>query len=97
MTSNQLDFYYNGADDFGLGFDIVTEKNANQNLRSLGTYSRGGYMVPLIGVDPKEKLVCLIMIQHTPNRHADLMNKITSVIYSAFEKLSFCYWNCLFL
>jgi CubicO group peptidase (beta-lactamase class C family) len=86
MTSNQLDFHYNGTDDFGLGFAIVTGKNANLNPRNTGTYSWGGYYGTTYWVDPKEKLVCLIMTQHTPNSHDDLMDKITAVIYSSFKK-----------
>jgi CubicO group peptidase (beta-lactamase class C family) len=86
MTSNQLDFSYNGTNDFGLGFEIVTQKGANRNPRNLGSYSWGGYYGTTYWVDPKEKLVCLIMTQHTPNSHADLMNKITAVIYSSLKK-----------
>jgi CubicO group peptidase (beta-lactamase class C family) len=86
MTSNQLDFHYNGTNDFGLGFEIVTEKSANRNPRNMGSYSWGGYYGTTYWVDPKEKLVCLIMTQHTPNGHADLMNKITAVIYSSFKR-----------
>jgi CubicO group peptidase (beta-lactamase class C family) len=86
MTSNQLDFHYNGTNDFGLGFDIVTEKSADLGPRNKGTFSWGGYYGTTYWADPKAKLVCLIMTQHTPNAHGDLTNKITDIIYSSLKK-----------
>ena len=86
MTSNQLDFKYNGTNDFGLGFDILSEKSGNQGPRNKGTFSWGGYFGTTYWADPKANLVCLIMTQHTPNMHGDLSGKLTSVIYSSFTK-----------
>jgi CubicO group peptidase (beta-lactamase class C family) len=86
MTSNQLDFHYNGTNDFGLGFDIVTEKSANLGPRNKGTFSWGGYYGTTYWADPKAKLVCLIMTQHTPNSHGDLTSKVTNIIYSSLKR-----------
>src|SRR4029078_9460876 len=66
MTSPQLDFKYNGTNDFGLGFDILSEKSGNQGPRNKGTFSWGGYFGTTYWADPKARLVCLIMTQHTP-------------------------------
>lgn len=85
MTSNQLDFRFNGTNDFGLGFEIVTEKGAAKGPRNRGSYSWGGYYGTTYWVDPKEKLVCLIMTQHTPNSHGDLMSKISAMIYGSLK------------
>lgn len=86
ITSNQLDFHYNGTNDFGLGFDIVTEKGGNLGPRNKGTFSWGGYYGTTYWADPKAKLICLIMTQQTPNAHGDLANKITSIIYASLKK-----------
>jgi CubicO group peptidase (beta-lactamase class C family) len=86
MTSNQLDFHYNGTNDFGLGFEIVTEKGANLGPRNKGSFSWGGYYGTTYWADPKAKMVCLIMTQHTPNSHGDLANKVTSLIYASLTK-----------
>ena len=86
MTSNQLDFRYNGTNDFGLGFDIVTERGASISARNKGTFSWGGYYGTTYWADPKAKMVCLIMTQHTPNSHGDLANKITAMIYASLKK-----------
>ena len=85
MTSNQLDFHYNGTNDFGLGFEIVTEKGANLGPRNKGSFSWGGYYGTNYWADPKAKLVCLIMTQQTPNSHGDLANKFTTLVYSSLK------------
>jgi CubicO group peptidase (beta-lactamase class C family) len=85
ITSNQLDFRFNGTNDFGLGFEIVTEKAANLGPRNKGSFAWGGYYGTTYWADPKAKLVCLIMTQHTPNSHGDLANKITNMIYASLK------------
>jgi CubicO group peptidase (beta-lactamase class C family) len=86
MTSGQLDFLFNGADNFGLGFEITSAKSAAMNSRSEGTFSWGGYYGTTYWADPKEHLVCLIMTQHTPNSHGDLARKFESVVYGSLKK-----------
>ena len=86
MTSGQLDFLFNGSDNFGLGFMITSAKSAARNSWNEGSFSWGGYYGTTYWADPKAKLVCLIMTQHTPNSHGDLTNKITDIIYSSLKK-----------
>jgi CubicO group peptidase (beta-lactamase class C family) len=86
ITSNQLDFHYNGVNDFGLGFDIVSEKGANLGPKNKGSFSWGGYYGTTYWADPKAKLVCLIMTQQTPNSHGDLANKFAALVYSSLRK-----------
>ena len=86
ITSNQLDFHYNGTNDFGLGFDIVTEKAANLGPRNRGTFSWGGYYGTTYWADPKAKLVCLIMTQQTPNSHGDIATRFTNMVYASLKK-----------
>jgi len=85
ITSNQLDFHINGSNDFGLGFEIVTEKGANLGPKNKGSFSWGGYYGTTYWADPKAKLVCLIMTQHTPNSHGDLAQKFTAMVYSSLK------------
>lgn len=85
ITSNQLDFHFNGTDDFGLGFEIVTDKGAANGPRNKGSFSWGGYYGTSYWADPKEKLVCLIMTQQSPNSHGDLFKKIEAIIYSSLK------------
>lgn len=83
MTSPQIAI---GNDNFGLGFRITSKKSADLNMFSEGTYSWGGYYGTSYYVDPKEKLVILIMTQHTPNSHGDFNQKVENIIYSSLKK-----------
>lgn len=85
MLSPQLDFMFNGIDNFGLGFEITSEKNANRNPRNKGSFSWGGYFGTTYWADPTEKLVCLIMTQQTPNTHGELFRIIETLIYASLK------------
>jgi len=86
MVSPQLDFKFNGIDDFGLGFGLTSEKSANLNARNKGSFTWGGYYGTTYWADPKDNLVVLIMTQHTPNSHGDLAGKIERIIYGSEVK-----------
>ena len=86
MTSPQLDYVYNGADWFGLGFGITSAKSANRNPRNEGSFNWGGYYGTVYWADPKAHLVCLIMTQQTPNTYGIFFQKVENVIYSSLEK-----------
>lgn len=86
MTSGQLDFLYNGIDNFGLGFGITSAKSAARNPRSEGSFAWGGYYGTTYWADPKQHLVCLIMTQHTPNSHGDLAAKFETLVYASLNK-----------
>jgi CubicO group peptidase (beta-lactamase class C family) len=86
MTSNQLDFAYNGSDNFGLGFSLTTAKSALRNPRNEGSFGWGGYYGTSYWADPKAHLVCLFMIQQTPDTHYDLETKFEQLVYSSLVK-----------
>lgn len=83
MTSPQISM---GVDDFGLGFSINSKQSAQVEMSSEGTYAWGGYYGTKYWVDPKEKLVVLIMTQHTPNSHSEYNQKIENIIYGSLKK-----------
>jgi CubicO group peptidase (beta-lactamase class C family) len=85
MISPQLDDKMFGNDNFSLGFSITSAKSANLNMRSEGSFSWGGYYGTTYWADPKEKLICLIMTQQTPNSHGDYASKIENVIYGSLK------------
>jgi CubicO group peptidase (beta-lactamase class C family) len=86
MTSGQLSFLFNGMDNFGLGFEITSEKSAARGVRNVGTFSWGGYFGTTGWADPKARLVCLVMTQQTPNSHADMEGRVEQAIYQSFVK-----------
>lgn len=85
MTSGQLDAGAFGDDNFGLGFQITSEKSAAKGPRYAGSFSWGGYYGTTYWADPKAKLVCLFMTQHTPNSHGDIERKFESLVYASLK------------
>jgi CubicO group peptidase (beta-lactamase class C family) len=85
MTSGQLDFLYNGSDNFGLGFGLTSAKSAARGGRNEGSFSWGGFFGTTYWADPKAHLVCLIMTQQTPNSHGDLAAKFEDVVYQSLQ------------
>ena len=74
-----------GDDSYGLGFMLVGEKSANRKMRNKGSFSWGGYYGTTYWADPKEKMIVLIMSQHTPNSHGDYQEKVENIIYGALK------------
>lgn len=85
MTSGQLDFLFNGSDNFGLGFEITSAHSAARGGRNEGTFSWGGFFGTTYWADPKAKMVCLIMTQQTPNSHGDLAIRFEDVVYQSLQ------------
>ena len=52
--------------NFGLGFRVVTDLAATQTLGSNGLYGWSGIYGTNFWVDPKEKLVAVMMVQKYP-------------------------------
>ncbi|MEQ1677348.1 MAG: serine hydrolase domain-containing protein [Chitinophagaceae bacterium] len=85
MLSPQLANNLFGDDNFSLGFAVTSKKSANLNMRNEGSFAWGGYYGTVYWADPKEKMVCLIMTQHSPNSHWDFNDKITNIIYGSLK------------
>jgi len=85
MTTSQLDFSFNGTDNFGLGFGLTSPKSAARLPRHEGSFSWGGYYGTVYWADPKAHLVCLILTQQTPNSHGDVFQKVEDIIYSSLN------------
>jgi CubicO group peptidase (beta-lactamase class C family) len=85
MTMNQLgDLVFRGDDKFGLGFQIVSEKNGNVPAQA-GTYSWGGAYSTSYWVDPKEKMVMLFYRQLQRTTHGDVVEKFRALTYQALN------------
>jgi CubicO group peptidase (beta-lactamase class C family) len=85
MTSGQLKEGMFGDDNFGLGFQITSEKSAARGPRYAGSFSWGGYYGTTYWADPKAHLVCLFMTQQNPNSHGDVEGKFESMVYSSLK------------
>lgn len=85
MISNQLDFKFNGINDFGLSFELVSDKGAAKGPRNKGTFAWGGFWGTTYWADSKAHLVCLILTQQTPNSHGDLPGKFQAMVYASLH------------
>jgi CubicO group peptidase (beta-lactamase class C family) len=85
MTSGQLNAGMFGDDNFGLGFDITSDKSASKGPRYAGSFSWGGYYGTTYWADPKAHLVCLFMTQQNPNSHGDVEGKFETLVYSSLK------------
>jgi len=85
MLSPQLADNVFGDDNFCLGFALASKRSANLKMLNAGSFAWGGYFGTTYWADPKEKLVCLIMTQQTPNAHFDYTDKITNIIYGSLK------------
>lgn len=86
MTSPQIDpAIFTRDDNFGLGFQITSEKSAAKGPRYAGSFSWGGYYGTTYWADPKAHLVCLFMTQQTPNSHGDIERKFETLVYSSLK------------
>lgn len=85
MLSPQLADNLFGDNNFSLGFAITSKKSAAVNMRNEGSFAWGGYYGTTYWADPKEKLICLIMTQQTPNSHWDYTGKLINIIYGSLK------------
>jgi CubicO group peptidase (beta-lactamase class C family) len=85
MTMNQIGDLSLGANKFGLGFEVVTEKGSARIPNNEGSFDWGGYFSTTYWADPKEKLVALIMTQIVPNSHGELSDKFRVLVYQAIN------------
>jgi len=85
MTMNQVgDTVFRGDDKFGLGFQIVSDKNGNVPANP-GTFSWGGAFSTSYWVDPKEKIVMLFYRQLQRSTHGDVVEKFRALTYGALN------------
>jgi len=70
--------------DFGLGFQVVTDLGGTQTLGSPGMYGWSGIYGTIFWVDPKEKLVSIMMVQRFPG--STVAASFLPLVYQAIVK-----------
>jgi CubicO group peptidase (beta-lactamase class C family) len=68
---------------FGLGFSVVTDVAQTGIMGSEGVFSWGGAASTDFWVDPKEKLIGLLMPQFIPNGHYPVAQDFKVLTYQA--------------
>ncbi len=74
-----------GDDNFGLGFQITSDKGSATSSRNEGSFAWGGYFGTTYWGDPKEHLICLIMTQQTSNSHYQLSQQFEQLVYASLK------------
>jgi CubicO group peptidase (beta-lactamase class C family) len=85
MTMNQIGDLGLGADKFGLGFAVVSEKGSAANPSQAGTYSWGGAFKTSYWADPKEKMIVIFYRQLLNTTHGELADKFKVLAYQALN------------
>ena len=70
--------------EFGLGFQVVTDLAATQSLGSEGMFGWMSIYGNIFWVDPKEKLVSIVMVQRYPG--STVSNTFLPMVYQAIVK-----------
>lgn len=88
MTTNQIgelplwqDAYRNYG--FGLGFRVRKELGQTQTLGSIGEFGWGGAYGTYFWVDPKEKMIGILMIQLMPYAHLNIRPEFQNAVTQA--------------
>ena len=68
---------------FGLGFSVVTDLAATQNVGSVGEYAWGGAASTAFWIDPAEELVVVFMTQLMPSATFDFRGQLKAIVYPA--------------
>jgi CubicO group peptidase (beta-lactamase class C family) len=83
MTSNQIGELSLGLKKFGLGFGLITEREAARMPVSEGAFEWGGIFGTTYWADPQEGVVALLYTQKFPNSYGDLADKFRVLVYQA--------------
>jgi len=73
-----------GGAQFGLGFRIVTDVASTQTLGSAGSYGWSGIYGTNFWVDPKERLVAVVMVQRYPG--STVASAFTPLVYQSLVR-----------
>lgn len=71
---------------FGLGFSVLKDVAATGATGSVGTYGWGGAAGTYFGIDPKEDLIYLLMIQLRPYSHLKARQKFRTMVYQSITE-----------
>ncbi len=71
---------------FGLGVRMITNLGASRQLGSPGMFGWDGAATTLVWMDPKERLVSILLTQHFPYNEGDIFATFMNGVYGAVEK-----------
>ena len=86
MTMNQIGEVSRGANKFGLGFGITTEKGSALLPTPEGVFDWGGAFSTTYWADPKENLVGIFYRQLWRTTQGEIANKFKVLVYAALNE-----------
>jgi CubicO group peptidase (beta-lactamase class C family) len=72
--------------EFGLGVSVLVDLGASRQLGTLGLYGWGGLYGTTFWVDPKERLVAVLMTQRFPYAGLDWIGTFRTQVYQALVR-----------
>lgn len=84
MRTARIDWDDDGTADFGLGFSVLNDLGQYGELGSEGTYSWGGAFYTSFFIDPKERVVAVLMSQLRP-ASSTLDKRFQTLVYQSLE------------
>lgn len=85
MTMNQIGDINRGANKFGLGFGITTEKGSSLLPTPEDVFEWGGAFATTYWADPKEKIIGIFYRQLWGSTFGESANKFKVLVYSALN------------
>ena len=73
----------NNGTSFGLGFSVVKNNAAKEIIGSVGTHGWGGAAGTFFGIDPKEDLIFILMIQLVDFNNLKISNRFQTMVYQS--------------
>jgi len=71
------------AQGFGLGVRLITDLGQSPVLGTAGTFGWDGMATTNVQIDPRERLVAIVLYQHLPFNEGDVFSTFTNGAYSA--------------
>lgn len=71
---------------FGLGVRVTTDLGQSPTLGSVGAFGWEGMATTAVQIDPRERLVAILLYQHLPFNEGDVFAAFTNATYAALER-----------
>ena len=73
----------NNGTGFGLGFSVVKNTAEQKQIGSVGTHGWGGMAGTSFGIDPKENMIFILMIQLIDFNDLEISNRYKTMVYQS--------------
>ena len=92
MMTNQLGFLdrpvtqFSDAEGFGLGGSVLLDPAGKGRLGAPGQFGWSGAASTYFSIDPKERMISILLLQHLPNDAANDLPRISTPFYNLVQQ-----------